>query len=209
MDLPRGRFTDALIALLAFAAIFSALAFGLPRAALAFGFIPAEFAAGAWQTDPVRSWLSPLASAFLPYDVVSAVFNGVLLLITGRFVEKSIGPAGLGILFVAGAYGGALARLALTFSSPMPSSGCAPSLFAMIGTYMTLYGVPRGLPVPRNLSRWAQIGVLAFFWLVVQALFAVAAQSFEVSVTIVDPIGGLIVGMLLARPLLALRWRKA
>jgi membrane associated rhomboid family serine protease len=157
----------------------------------------------------VRSWLSPLASAFLPYDIVSAIFNGVLLLVAGRFVEKSIGPVGLGILFVAGAYGGALARLALTFSSPMPSGGCAPSLFAMIGAYMTLYGVPQSLPVPRHLSRWAQIGVLAFFWLVVQALFALAAQNFEVSVAIVDPLGGLIVGMLLARPLLALRWRKA
>ncbi|MES2988268.1 MAG: rhomboid family intramembrane serine protease, partial [Pseudomonadota bacterium] len=133
--------------------------------------------------------LSPLASAFLPYDVVSAVFNGVLLLIAGRFVEKSVGPVGLGLLFVAGAYGGALARLALTFSSPMPSGGVTPSLFAIVGAYLMLYGVPQALPVPRHLSRWVQIGALALLWLVVQALFAVAAQSFEVSVSIVDPLG--------------------
>lgn len=209
MELPRGRFTDALIALLAFALIFSALAFGLVRAALAFGFIPAQFLAGVWQSDPLRAWLSPLASAFLPYDVISALFNGVLLLIAGRFVEKSLGPVGLGILFVAGAYGGALARLALTFSSPMPSGGAGPSLFAIVGAYFMLYGVPAALPVPRHLGRWAQIGMLALFWLLIQAVFAVAAQQFEVSVSIVDPLGGLVAGMLLARPLLAWRWRNA
>lgn len=208
MHLPRGRFTDALIALSAFVLIFAALAFGLTRAVMAFGFSPVAFLNG-WDSDPVRNWLSPLASAFLPYDLVSALFNGVLLLIAGRYVEKSIGPVGLGVLFVAGAYGGALARLALTFSSPMPSGGVGPSLFAIIGAYFMLYGVPASLPVPRHLGRWAQIGMLAFFWLLLQAAFAVAAQQFEVSVSIVDPLGGLVAGMLLAKPLLAWRWRKA
>ncbi|WP_083942804.1 rhomboid family intramembrane serine protease [Sphingomonas soli] len=209
MHLPRGRFTDALIALAAFAAIFAALAVGLGRASMAFGFMPAEFLAGGWQFAPVRSWLSPLASAFLPYDIISALFTGVLLLISGRYVEKSLGPVGLGVLFVAGAYAGAAARLFLTPSSPLPSAGLSPSLFAIVGAYMMLYGVPRGLPVPQRLSRPLQIGVIALFWLVIQLVFSLAARSFEVSVSMVDPLGGLVAGILLAKPLLAWRWRKA
>jgi len=208
MDLPRGRFTDALIALSAFVLLFVMFTVGLGNALMAFGFSPAAFLL-TWQSEPVTSWLSPLASAFLPADILFAVFNGVLLLIAGRFVEKAVGPLGIAVLFVAGSYGGALLRLILTASSPMPSNGSSPALFAIIGGYLMLYGPPRALPVPQHLSRSLQIGVLALFWLGIQIAFSLAALSFEVSVTLLDPIGGLIAGMLLARPLLALRYRKA
>ena len=114
MHLPRGRFTDALIALSAFALIFAALTLGLGAAAQSFGFIPAWMWNGGWTDNPLLALVSPLASAFLPRDVLSAVFNGLFLLIAGRFVERALGPLGLGVVFVAGAYGGALARLVLT-----------------------------------------------------------------------------------------------
>ena len=209
MNLPRGRFTDALIALSAFAFLFVLFTLGPGRALLAFGFIPADFIAGAWRDDAVRAWLSPLASAFLPGDIVSALFNGVLLLIAGRYVEKAVGPLGVGVLFVTGAYAGAMLRLILTAGSPMPSTGATPALFALVGAYLMLYGVPHALPAPRHLSRVMQIGVVALFWLGIQLAFSVATRSFELSVTVVDPLGGLIAGMLLARPLLAWNYRKA
>jgi membrane associated rhomboid family serine protease len=209
IDLPRGRFTDALIALAAFALLFAALALGLDAASILFGFIPAEVATGQWRDGPLRALVSPLASAFLSRDILSAVFNGVFLLVAGRFVEKALGPVGLGLVFVAGAYMGALARLLLTPGSPVPSAGLAPPLFAIVGAYLMLYGVPRMLPAPRHLPRAAQIGALALFWLALQVAFSLAARSFELSVSIVDPLGGLLAGMLLARPLMAWRWRGA
>ncbi|MDB5705805.1 MAG: hypothetical protein JWN66_2921 [Sphingomonas bacterium] len=182
---------------------------GLDAAAFLFGFIPESFIAGGWRDDALRSWLSPLASVFLARDFVSAIFNLIFLLITGRFVEKAVRPVGLGAIFVAGAYGGALARLILTWSSGVPSAGLDPAVFAVIGAYFMLYGVPRAFPIAQGHGRWAQIGILAGVWLAIQIAFSIAAQSFELSVTIVEPIGGLLAGMALARPLLAWTYRKA
>ncbi len=207
--LPRGRFTDALLALAAFALVFVAFTIGLIPALLRYGYTPALVSLGVWREAPVLAALSPLASAFLPSDFFSAIFNGILFLIAGRYVEKAIGPVGLGIVFVAGCYSGALARLLLTPYAMLPSSGLSPALFAAIGAYLMLYGVPQSLPVPRHLSRSLQIGVVALFWLVVQLAFSIATKHFEFSVSIVDPFGALIAGMLLARPLLALKYRKA
>lgn len=192
-----------------FAALFVTAAIGLDRAAILFGFIPSDFLAGGWRDDPIRSWLSPLAYAFLARDVISAIFNMVFLLIAGRYVEKAIGPIGLGVVFVIGAYGGALARLILTPGSPIPSAGLDAAVFAVIGAYFMLYGVPSAIPVARHHSRLTQIAILAGIWLAIQILFAIIAQSFAISVTIVEPIGGLITGVALAKPLLAWNYRKA
>lgn len=207
--LPRGRCTDALLALAAFALVFAALAIGLVPALLRFGYTPALIALGAWREAPALTALSPLASAFLPSDFFSAIFNGILFLIAGRYVEKAIGPLGLGIVFVAGCYAGALARLVLTPYAMLPSAGLSPPLFAAIGAYLMLYGVPQSLPAPRHLSRSMQIAVVAAFWLAIQLAFSIATRSFELSVSVVDPLGALVAGMLLARPLLALKYRRA
>ena len=181
---------------------------GLATAAYLFGFAPQSFLAGGWRDKPV-SWLSPLASAFLARDFLSAAFNLVFLLIAGRFVEKAIRPFGLGAIFVAGAYGGALARLIFTPGSGTPSAGADAVVFAVIGAYFMLYGVPRAITFVRGHARVAQIGILAACWLALQIIFAIIAQSFELSVTIVEPLGGLAAGVALARPLLAWSYRKA
>jgi hypothetical protein len=40
-------------------------------------------------------------------------------------------------------------------------------------------------------------------------VFALVAQNFEMSVTFVEPLGGLLAGVLLARPLLRWQFRRA
>lgn len=209
MDLPRGRFTDALVAIVAFCALFSALALGLRAGLAQFGFVPADLLGGGWRQYPVLSALSPMASALIPRSILDAVFNGVFLLIAGRFVERAIGPVGLGVVFVAGAYGGALLRLALTPGSLIVSAGLAPSLFAVVGAYLMLYGPPQALPVPRNQPRPVQIAVLAGYWIAIDVVFGLISGGVEISSSILAPLGGLIAGVVLARPLLAWQYRKA
>jgi membrane associated rhomboid family serine protease len=182
---------------------------GLGAAAYLFGFAPEPFLAGGWRDDALRWWLSPLASAFLARDFVSAIFNLIFLLIAGRFVEKALRPLGLGVIFVAGAYGGALARLIFTPGSGIPSAGDDAAVFAVIGAYFMLYGVPRAITFLQGHGRVAQIGILAACWLAFQIIFAIVGQSFELSVTIIEPLGGLAAGVALARPLLAWGYRKA
>jgi membrane associated rhomboid family serine protease len=90
-----------------------------------------------------------------------------------------------------------------------PSAGLDPSVFALIGAYFMLYGVPDAIPVAQGQKRWVRIAALAAIWLGFQIVFSVIAQSFDFSVTIIPPVGGLVVGVLLARPLLAWAYRKA
>lgn len=191
-----------------FALLFVGAVVGFRAAAIGFGFVPLELVSGGWQEDP-WIWLSPLASLFLPPDLLSTVFNLVFLLIAGRYVERAIGPIGLGLLFVLAGYAGALGRVLLTPQSPIPSAGMDPALFGVIGGYFMLYGVPEALPTWRGFGRAGQIASLALFWIAFQLVLALAAGTFDPSTGLVAPIFGLIAGMLLARPLLAWRYRKA
>ncbi|MEG3122770.1 rhomboid family intramembrane serine protease [Sphingomonas sp. GB1N7] len=209
MHLPRGRVTDALVAFALFAAVMVVAVLGSQNTAIQYGFIPQDFLGGGWDGDPVRAWLSPLASAFIARDVLSAAFNIVLLLITGRYVEKALRPAGLLIVVVAGIYGSALARLILTPGSTVPGAGLDPAVFALIGAYFMLYGLPAALPIGAGQSRAVRIAMLAGIWFAIQAVFMLISQSFEMSVTFVEPIGALVAGMALAQPLLKWQYRRA
>jgi len=196
------------VSLSVFVVLLATAVYGLGTAAYLFGFAPQPFLAGGWRDEPWL-WLSPLASAFLARDFLSGAFNLVFLLIAGRFVEKVLRPVGLGIIFAAGAYGGALARTILTPGSIIPSAGADAATFAVIGAYFMLYGVPRAIPVSRAYGRSTQIAILAAIWMAFQIVFAIVGGGFELSVTFVEPLGGLTAGVALARPLLAWAYRKA
>ena len=208
IHLPRGRVTDALVAFI-FVVTILQLAPAVAAALAAFGFAPFLVIAGQWRTDPLHVLTAPLLSQFLLTNILMTLFNAILILVAGRYVEKSIGPVGLIAAFVAGAYGGALARLALTPQSVLVTADANAGLFALAGVYLMLYGVPRIVPVPLRYGRIAQIAALAGFWLLIQAAFMLAAGTFELSLGVINPLGGLVAGVLVARPLLRLRWRKA
>ncbi|MGJ3648782.1 rhomboid family intramembrane serine protease [Sphingomonas sp. GlSt437] len=182
-------------------------ALAIAGVAIPFVFSPGLFLAGGWQ-DPAI-WLSPVISQFLVSNIVNTVFDLIFLLIAGRFVERSLGAGGLIALFVVGAYAGALARTLLTPWSLIPTAGADAAVFAIIGAYFMLYGVPSVIPVARHYSRVQQIGALALLWLIVQLSFMMASGGMEFSLTIINPLGGLVAGVALARPLLAWRYRKA
>lgn len=174
-----------------------------------FGFIPFEFVNHGWNNDPVRAWLSPIASAFIPNDILSLAFDLVFLLITGRFVEKALRPVGLAIVLLGGVYASAAARVLLTASSPIPGTGLDAALFAVIGAYFMLYGLPAAIPIGRGQSRMVQIAMLAGVWFGIQLVFSLVSGNIELSVTFIEPLGGLIAGVLLARPLLRWQFRRA
>ncbi len=207
IHLPRGRFTDALVAVVFGVAVMQ-LAPPVSAAMLRLAFIPAMVVGGGEWQSPL-AWVSPLVSQFVLGPIVNAIFTTILLLIAGRYAEKALGGVGLLVLFVAGAYGGAIARLALTPGSILMTAGADAGLFAFVGAALMLYGVPAVIPINPRYSRPLQIAALAAFWCVIQIAFMLASGVFELSVSIINPLGGLLVGALLGRPLLAWRYRKA
>ena len=207
MDLPRGRATDALVALTVFAGLVL-LAPGMAGLAANYAFAPvAALAEG--QAAPVAIALSPLVSAFAQAGLIAAAFQAVLLLGAGRYVERAVGKIGVVLAFVVGAYGGALARLVLTPGSAVPGLDANGALFAVVGAYLMLYGLPRGLPVRLGGGRLAQIAALAGLWALVQLAFMVVSRGFDLSTQLIEPLGGLAAGVAVARPLLAWHYRKA
>ncbi len=154
-------------------------------------------------------WVSPLFAQLLVSNIVNTLFNLIFLLIAGRYVERSLGAGGLIVLVVAGAYLGAIARTLLSPWSYIPTLGADAAVFAVIGAYFMLYGVPEAVPVARHYSRVQQIGALALVWVLVQLSFMMVSGGLEFSVSIINPLGGLAAGIALARPLLAWRYRNA
>jgi membrane associated rhomboid family serine protease len=189
--------------------LFVGAVLGLQKAAATFGFLPLEFSTGAWRSDALRFWFSPLASAFIPADPISAIFNLIFLLIAGRYVERAVGPLGLATIFLVACYAGALGRLLFTPQSPIPSAGLDSALFGVIGSYFMLYGVPDSLPISRRFGRVGQIAILALIWIGIQLVFALTAGSFDPSTAMVAPVFGLVAGIALAKPMLAWRYRGA
>jgi membrane associated rhomboid family serine protease len=72
-----------------------------------------------------------------------------------------------------------------------------------------LYGVPRGIPIAQRQSKLVQIAAIAGIWLALQLAFMLAAGQFELSVSIIEPLGGLLAGVAIAQPLMRWRYRKA
>lgn len=175
--------------------------------AVAWCFTPAVVVAG-WAVDPLRVALSPLVSQAAQTGLFAAAFDAILLLAAGRYVERVLGPIGVVLVFVAGAYGGALARLVLTPGSIVPGLDANGALFAEAGAYLMLYGIPRGLPARLGQSRIGQVAGLAAVWASIQLAFLLAAGG-DWSTAVVEPLGGLAAGVALARPLLGWKWRGA
>ena len=105
-SLPRGRVTDALVAVIFVTAVLQ-LVVVVASAAMPYGFMPLDFVTGAWQPTRCAHWRRRSSRNSCMRACSSTLFNTIFMLVAGRYVERSIGPVGLIVTFVAGAYGGA------------------------------------------------------------------------------------------------------
>ena len=99
---------------------------GEGEAAMIAGFIPASI--GGAVTQPVPAFLTPLTSAFLHTGAMHIIFNMIMMIFCGRWVETALGARLTGILFVVGAYVAALTQWAtkMRWWRRSARSACAP-----------------------------------------------------------------------------------
>lgn len=171
------------------------------------GFIPARF--GSELILPpgtlVPFALTPLTSAFLHGGVLHIAFNMVVLLFIGRQLEAPLGAKALGVLLLAGAYGGALAQYLADPASTVPMIGASGAISALIAVFALIFSrteAPAIGPIP---SHWVRAIWLAAAWIGVQILLGFAGGAGFGAIAIWAHVGGFLAGLLLARPLL--RWR--
>lgn len=211
-DLRKARVTVG-IAVVTAATWLVSLSLPLDYLAVRGGFIPARLENGIWPGLPV--WLTPLSATLLHGGFVHLLFNLLFLAICGRAVEPVLGGKGVAILYVAGAYAAAAAQWAAAQGAAPPAEvvpmiGASGAVSATIGAYAILFGrnkVQAGGPL---MSMLLNAVWLAAAWVGLQLLIGYS-DTFSAGprTAIAAHIGGFVLGLVLAKPLLMLRWRRA
>ena len=177
----------------------------------------AHLGGGFWPARPagdegmVPFWLTPLTAAFLHVNFLHLAFNLLMLVFCGRPVESVLGPVGIAILYLVGAYAAAGAQYALDPTAAIPMIGASGAISAVLGAYAMLFGrnkVKIGNP---TLALWLNALWLMAAWVILNAAvaFAVSMSLVGIQLAAGAHVGGFLVGILLAYPLLLLRYRGA
>ena len=173
------------------------------------GFIPARIGGVIDLAGAVPVWLTPLSVLLLHGSLLHLGFNLLMLAFCGRYVEVAVGPRGIAILYVVGAYAAAAGQFALGPLSTSPMVGASGAVSALLGAYALLYGERRATMSNRRLNAAVNVAWLAAAWIGLQLLVGLAMSDGKQAIAIGAHIGGFLAGLVLARPLLLWRYRTA
>lgn len=214
MRLPPARATVAIVAVTALAWVTAHAAHLDDQIAMLAGFIPARFSTGLEIASAVSAWLTPLSATLVHAGLLHLGFNLLMIGFCGRFVEASLGPLGMILLYLVGAYAAAGVQYLAMPDSVVPMVGASGAGSAIIGAYALLYGQRSAKnwgPIPGSI---VQILWLAVAWIGLQALISLSAGGLpgvpaDGTIATAAHVGGFLAGLVLARPLLLLRYRSA
>lgn len=173
------------------------------------GFIPERIHGLAIAQPTAPLWLTPLTATLVHAGLIHITFNMLILLFCGRSVETILGRAGLIILYVAGAYAAALGQYLINIERAVPMVGASGAISAVLGAYATLFGRNRVRIANHRLAVWVNALWLAGAWIVLQLLSGFTFETIGAKLAIGAHIGGFLAGLVLARPLLLFRYRRA
>lgn len=188
---------------------------GGDQAVLAGGFIPARLSAavvaGTAATGGavlVPVWLTPLSATLLHGGWVHLGFNVVMLVFCGRESERALGSANIVLLYLLGAYAAAAGQWVQDPTSLSPTIGASGAISALVAAYALLYGRSRARaigPLPAGLIHALWLGAA---WIAINILMGLTYATSQ-PIAVGAHIGGFLVGLALARPLLLWRYRNA
>lgn len=213
MRFPRGPVTNALVALNVAIAAVLLVPVWWQHAVIAGALFPARFGAGAGAFADagfmVPAILTPVTAAFLHGGIAHVLLNMLMLLLIGKMVERVIGGGLYLLLYFIGAYAAALAEYLAAPDSMTPVIGASGAISAIIGAYVMLFPnkQPKNWgPIPASITRPLHLLVA---WAALNLAIGFVAPGLGMGIAIWSHIGGFIAGLLLVRPLLLWRYRKA
>ena len=173
------------------------------------GFIPARV--GGIRGDELLApvFLTPLTATLVHGGFVHVAFNLLMLLFCGRAVETLLGGRGLAILYVVGAYAAAAAQYLAGPTEVAPMVGSSGAISAVLGAYAIMFGRNRVRVAHPTLAMLLHALWLAAAWVGLQLLIGITFETQGPNIAIAAHIGGFLAGLLLAKPLLLLRYRNA
>jgi membrane associated rhomboid family serine protease len=201
--------TFAVTALTALAWIVAVMAGWDLQAAAMLGFIPARLSGVPVPWAAAPAILTPLTATLVHSGLIHLGFNLLIFVWCGTQVERVLGKTGLIVLYLVGAYASALAQWAVDPMSMVPMVGASGAISAVIGAYSLSFGRAKMITRSPSLNRWINALWLMVAWTVLQAMMGWLAGGQGYLLATPAHIGGFAAGLLLQRPLLLWRYRKA
>ena len=179
------------------------------QASLALGVIPAGISGFELRISAVPDWLTPLCSTLALGGAIHLALNMLMLVWCGTKVEKVLGSGSLVVLYLIGAYVAAIAQWLVDPVSPTPMIGASGAISAVIGAFALTFGQQKRIVRSPGLNRALNSLWLLAAWIALQLMtgFLAGAQGYLLATP--AHIGGFLAGLLLERPLLLWRYRKA
>jgi membrane associated rhomboid family serine protease len=179
------------------------------QAAYMLGFIPLRVGLPPAVHAAVPVVLTPLTATLVHSGLVHLGFNLLILLWCGTQVERVIGSGGLLILYIVGAYAAAFAQWAVNPHGNVPVVGASGAISAVMGAFALSYGRARAFTSNLALNRWINVFWLMGAWIVLQLMMGWLGDQQGYLLATPAHVGGFAAGLLLQRPLLLWRYRKA
>jgi membrane associated rhomboid family serine protease len=201
--------TNIIVALTSLAWVIAVLLGQSARAAYSLGFLPIRVSVPALPFPAVPVFLTPLTATLVHSNLVHLGFNMLILLWCGTQVERVLGVVGLIVLYVVGAYAAAAAQWALDPLASVPVIGASGAISAVIGAYALSFGRAKAFTNNLRLNRWINVAWLLVAWAVLQAMMGWLGDQQGYLLATPAHVGGFAAGLLLQRPLLLWRYRKA
>jgi membrane associated rhomboid family serine protease len=206
----RWRSATAVIAILTVAVSTVAILFGGVDWWAGFGgFVPARITGQLVLPGALPAFLTPWTSALLHGGWLHLAINMLMLVFVGSQVERVIGAGGLVFAYLVGALVAAAAQFAVDPSSAVPLVGASGAISALFGLYALFFGQPKQVTKNQKVNRWIHAVWVLAAWIVLQWMAGTLAGGEGILLATPAHIGGFIAGMLLQRPLLLWRYRKA
>jgi membrane associated rhomboid family serine protease len=179
------------------------------RAAFVMGFIPARFSIPVTPFPAVPAFLTPLTATLVHANLVHLGFNLLVFVWCGTAVERVIGKWELVVLYVIGAYAAAVAQWAVDPTGTVPMVGASGAISAVMGAFALSFGRAKRVSASPTVNRWVNVLWLLIAWIVLQYMMGWLAGGQGYLLATPAHVGGFAVGLLLQRPLLLWRYRKA
>jgi membrane associated rhomboid family serine protease len=203
--------TNIIVALTALAWMVAVVLGRNEMAALSLGFIPLRVSVPPLPLPfpAVPAFLTPLTATLVHSSLLHLGFNMLILLWCGSQVERVLGATGLIVLYVVGAYAAAAAQWAIDPMATVPVVGASGAISAVIGAFALSFGRAKAITNNLWLNRWINVLWLMVAWVLLQMATTWLAGTQGVLVATAAHVGGFAAGLLLQRPLLLWRYRKA
>jgi membrane associated rhomboid family serine protease len=169
------------------------------------GFIPARLSAD-WSPAAL---LTMFSCTLVHGGMLHLFLNMVMLLLTGIAVERVLGPAALVIIYLVSAVTSALAQWSVDPNSIVPVIGASGAISGVIGAYALSFGRVKRISSNARINRFVHILWLAVAWTLLQIAVGFTAGTSGLLLATPAHVGGFITGLLLQRPLLLWRYRRA